>query len=877
MEISEGFGAVLRARRLAAGLTQDELAKVAGLAGRTVRAIESKQRKPHKRNMQALSEALDLCEQGYELSEAAGRGGPVASPVDPNRHPPTHVLLWPTPPTSLVGREREVVDVVALLRRGATSLVTLTGPGGVGKTRLALRVAEEASSLYSDGAVMVPLASLRQTDGIATALARALGLADLGVDPILKRVVAHLRPRATLLVLDNVEHLLPAAGEFISVLRAACPRVVVLATSRALLHIGGEHEIRVSPLEVPGPAISVEDVLVAGRYAAVRLFVERARAGYPAFALTPESAPTVVSICQQLDGLPLAIELAAARAKLLPPKAILARLDRRLDLLTGGARDAPERLQGLRNAISWSYDLLGHEERRLFRSLAVFTGGCTLAAAAEVYAGHGADKDIVLDGLTLLLDQSMVQTVEDPGDPDGARRVVMLETLRAYGSEQLLAEKEVETARDRHAMYYLALAEEAQRHERSGAEWAWHDRLEQERHNLDAALRWLEAQGNRAATLRLAAALYRFWYRRGPMSEGRRWLERALVGASSIMGRDIPAETHARVLNGLGVLSANMSDYDHAVEWFERALDKYRTLGNSARQASVLCNLGLVMAERGSLDDAKCLYEQAASLFHETGDQHGIASTLANAGALALIQGRYDAAHQLLKQATVLCRSCGIEIQMWDTTVDLGAASIERGDLEAAQHELEAALNGLRTRPDQRSYPTALFQSGRLASLQGDHARAEVLCAEAVSIARTFDYKRGMIHSFFTLGMVRRARGADEEACTAYREALALLQADSPRQELALCFEGLGATATLDDAERAVRLWGAAARLRREVGAPIPASHRVDHEGRVALVRSALEVARLDDLWAEGEAMGTEEVYAYALDDAGLLRPTAAM
>ncbi len=603
-------------------------------------------------NLPGVAQLRDLGEHRLKDLTRPERIFQLVTPDLPTEFPSLNTLTrrlhnLPRQPTPFLGREREVGEIAELLQRTEVQLVTLTGPGGTGKTRLSLQAAAEVVDAFADGVWFVELASLTDPVLVPNAIAGVLGVRE-GQQSLQQQLVEHLRDKQLLLVLDNFEQLLPIAAAGIGDLIAAAPGLTVVATSRVPLRLRAEREVPVPPLDLPRrkPPPTLAQL---GQYEAVRLFITRAQAVRRDFAVTNANAPAVAEICHRLDGLPLAIELAAARVRMLPPHAMLSRLEQRLKVVTGGARDLPERQQTLRGAIAWSHELLTPDEQALFRRLSVFAGGFTLEAAEAVTTDDELDLEL-FEGLERLVEHSLVRQTEAEGEP----RFLMLETIREYGLEQLEARGEADAAYGRHAAWFRDLATQLHA-ERTGPDpMAGIDRLDQEDDNLRTALTWALAHDQETA-LRLVATLGGFWLARGYITEGRGWCERVLA----LVPTEAMLNDRVRALNSAAMVGAIQGDIEAAERWGRDALDLAQRLGNRQELLNALQSLATVADWRGEQEHAIALMEEALGVARESGEVDLIGDALNGLGYAYFLAGNLEQARPLLHEAVGIIRRGG--------------------------------------------------------------------------------------------------------------------------------------------------------------------------------------------------------------------------
>jgi predicted ATPase len=811
---------------------------------------------------------LDLGEQRLKDLERPERVFQLLHPELPERFPPLATLAdtpnnLPAQPTPLIGRGREADQIAELLRDGVR-LVTLTGPGGIGKTRLALQVAADLLDAFPDGAWFVDLAPLTDPELVPAAVAEALGVREEGGKPLAASLTAHLRERRLLLVLDNFEQVVDGASHVAGLMTAA-PDLKVLATSRIRLGLRGEHEYPVSPLALPDRqegARQVPSLEQLTQYAAVRLFIERARSAKPDFAVTNETAPAVAEICHRLDGLPLAIELAAARSKLLSPPALLDRLGQRLNVLTGGARDLPARQRTLRDAIAWSHDLLEEDEQTLFRRLAVFAGGFTMEAAGALWATVAAADDgpDAFAGLEPLVDQSLLRQDDQEGEP----RFRMLETILEYALERLSASGEAEAVRRKHAAYYLALAERAEPELEGEKQRRCLTLLEAEHDNLRAALGWaVEHDGEMA--LCLAAALGAFWDIRSYFTEGRAWLGRALTAQGSALTKG-PADParRAKALRTAGVLAERQEDFEAAAAAQEDSLALSRELGDRRGMALALRGLGHVASGRGEYARAADRYGEAVEHWRAIGDQREVAAEFASLGNIAYYRGEHGRATELWAEAVTGFRALGDSHRLGIALNNLGAAATASGDLERAARLHEEALALRRELGDEFGIASSLNNLGEVLHEAGDPERAEALFVEALERLRRLGIPGHVGTVLFHLAHLARDRGDRTQAAALAGEALTLKHRVGDRLAVTQCLSLCAALAADQrQPERGARLLGAAKALREAIGVPDPDED--EHNQSAAALRAALGDLEFASAQEEGGALALDEAIREAM------------
>jgi predicted ATPase len=713
----------------------------------------------------------------------------------------------PVQRTAFVGREKEIAAAKELLVSKEVRLLTITGPGGIGKTRLGVEMATGLLENFPGGIHFVPLSPLRDPELIASVIVQTLGIREAGGQSpleLLKKYFQDSSRAPVLFLLDNFEHLIQAAP-VVADLLAIAPNLKILVTSRAALHVYGEHEFPVPALGVP-EAQSKPSMGALSQFPAVALFVQRAVAAKPDFELNQQNASAVIEICTRLDGLPLAIELAAARIKVLSPSAMRTRLASRLQLLTGGARDLPQRQQTLRAAFDWSHDLLTPAEQKLFRRLSVFVGGCTLEGVEAVCDTKGDLELDLLDGMSSMVDKSLLQQLEQA---NGESRFAMLETIREYAREKLESSGEEAATKRSHAAYCLVLAEEAAAPE-SGAEGAeGRERIVLEHDNFRAGLDWLTETGDADWGLRLGTALFRFWESREYLAEGRDRLGKVLRMPSAAAS----TKARARALFSAGVLATEQGDFAAADALILESLEIGRKLGDTQGVAVTVNARAVIARDQGNVALAHSLFQESLTLWRELGDLKAIARALSNLASVLKMQGEFDLARSL-------CAEC------------------------------RAIFEGL---GDRTGAAWSLANEGDVARDQGDSAAAGALFEQALAIFRELDDRWGIAGTLADLGTLAREAGNCAAALPLYRESLKIFQQLQHKRGMARLLECCACSAAVQSqAERALRLAGAAAALRQNIGAPLTSAEQAKLEAILEPARQALMNAASATAWLEG-------------------------
>ena len=834
------FGAWLRQRRRALDLTQAELAARLFCAKGTVRRLEADDLRPSKQLAEQIAAVFAVPDEQRAAFIAFARTGtqdgppvdfvrtqpePLPSPTAlpspaalPSTAPPVArtARRYPLPSAAspLLGRAHTVEAAVELLLDPAVRLVTLVGPPGVGKTRLALAIAREIQGHFHEGVCFVPLAPVSSAERVLPAIAQALDLLDSG-RPLAAALADRLRSEEVLLVLDNLEHLLAATAE-IAALLAAAPSLKLLCTSRTALRSVGEHEFFVPPLPLPD-LIRLPGVDDFAQNPALALFVARAQAIHPGFAVTAENLPPLAEICHRLDGLPLAIELAATRIKLFSPAAILARLDRRLPFLTGGHRDAPARQRTLEAAIAWSYDLLDDAEKRCLARLGVFRGGWTLEAA-EAICGAGID---VVDRLAALVDQSLIQSTHTA---DGDVRFHILETIREFALLRLSEEADAAAVQERHARYYLDLAVTAERQLQGSGQVAWMHRLHAESNNLRAAFAWsLSAAGDVALGLRAGAALWWFWWTDGQVGEGRQWLDGLLARAGATGLADGAALGPA--LLGAGILAFFAGEFADAIPHLTEARDLGARCGDPITQGYAIFMLGTVQ----------------------------------------VLSGQAGGGHLLLEEGSAILRSAG-DAALWQvgvTSLARTLLSFERGDLAAAQRHADHGMQIFRRLGQPYGIGLAFNYQGDVARQRGELGRAAAQYQAALPLLQAARARSEIPAVLHNLGHVFLAQGDAAQAAAVFAEGLELQRAVGNRMGMAECLVGLASTDLASDQdERAVMLLGAVDALLAGLNVPLFAADQAVYQRAVELSRLRLDAAAWQRAYALGQSTPLNQLTA---------------
>ena len=864
MDENYSFGYWVLRRRKALDLTRDELARQVGCAAETIKKIERDERRPSRQVARLLANALAVLPEEYEHFMQSARGersvdGLQLPSQSSNPYPPPHNL--PSQLTSFIGREKEIETVKHLLApEGGGRLITLTGAGGSGKTRLALQVAYATLDIFPGGVWLIDFAPLTDPELVPQSLLTTLGLREQADRSALAIVADFLQPKRVLLVLDNCEHLIEACAKLVETLLRACPTLHILATSREALSVAGERLYLVPTLTTPDPEQTDLDTLP--RYEAVQLFVERAQTALPGFMLTNDNTAAIAQICHQLDGIPLALELAAARVKALRVEQIAARLEDRFDLLTGGSRTALPRHQTLQALIDWSHNLLSEPELVLFRRLAVFAGGWTLEAAEAVCVSEGVKADAVLDLMTQLVNKSLILSGREPGQE---ARYRMLETIRQYASERLLEAGEAEQVRKQHFAFFLQLAEQVEPYVRGPQVPAHLNRLEAEHDNLRAALEWSLAQAEYGeASLRLAGALFSFWEERGYVGEGRAWLARALASPSAPSS----GEARAKALYGAGSLADTEGDHEVAKTLLEESMDLWQSLGSAGLSglAYTFSCLGQAVRRLGDPATARVLIHRAITLFQQQDERWGLAWAFCYMGMALRDQEDFALASSVIDKSVVLWRELGNQQGLGSAIRIRGHIAMRQGNYELAQRAFADSIAIIRKLGNKEMVAQALLQLGQATLCLDDRIQAKIYFQEGFDFFRESGNKSWQADCLYYFGLLAQLESDHQQAKILLEQALVLARQTGPIWQRANTLMGLAGVAAADGkARRAAWLLGAADSQLEAAASYWDAAESQCIQRAVASAMAQLGEAAFAEARAKGRKMTFEQAASYAL------------
>jgi predicted ATPase/DNA-binding XRE family transcriptional regulator/uncharacterized protein HemY len=926
------FGEWLKRRRKAAGLTQEQLALQISCSTSAIKKFEAEQRRPSAQIVEKLAEIFKIPPNEETVFLRFARGDWQSAPADRVQDVPWRASTvsprssLPATATLLIGREQEIARVREYLLNPTIRLVSLIGPPGIGKTRLSLEVGREMLSYFPDGVFFIPLAPLDDPAHVAPAIAQTLGFTEAERKPSVERLKEGIGEKQLLLLLDNLEHVIEHAAPIVSDLLIVCPRLKILATSREALRVTGEWLYPVPVLNVPTASqLQSIDVDEISKYPALKLFTERARAVRPEFELNAGNIRAVAIICAQLDGLPLAIELIAARIRFVSPEYVLARLTGQFTLHADGMRARPARQKTLHNAIRWSYDLLSREEQDLFARVAVFSDGFSLEAAEAMFSRIATDQSIS-DLIASLSDKSLLQHTSSAG---GEPRFTMLMTMQQFALDRLRQMNEEAIVRNWHLSYFTHLVESAEPHLRTFDMPIWLERLEAEQGNIRTALAWA-LERDIEAGLRLAGALWWFWHIRDHKTEGVKWLERALRIESSERGNQAltpgRAMIRGKALYVAGFLRLMFLETEQGASLSEESLALFRELGQSGRQgmAYALWNLGVAAGQRADHPQRKALMEDSLALFREVGDTFGIAQCLPSlADAELVMEENYERARALAEEGLALRQKIGDKDGIADTLWALGHLAFQQGDYQEATARFESSLALFREIGNEYGLIGVLFGLGEAAKAQNLHEEAASALEEARILAKDSGSKRVIAYIFYWLGEVAAAQGDYQRATKQYEEGLAISQQTENLGTVAYGLSGLGRLAqvqgdsmaarvfyrkalelyrqrtnrpdypirpwrwlktyravaaypvnalailetTQDEMERATKLFGAAEALYTGIRVEMSPMERVEYDRAVGAARAFLGEETFTPAWEAGKAMTMEQAIAYALEN----------